>query len=248
MAKTISTWMLPTYGDPAAVSDRAAVVIDVLRASTTIITALAQGAAAIYPCVTIDEGLTLRQRIPDSLAGGERGGLPIPGFDFGNSPGDYTAEQVAGRDLIFTTTNGTRALNAVATASWVGIGAFVNVSALVTRLIEFESILLVCAGTDGRVTREDVLFAGCLVRALQSSDREEDDSSRLARQAWCGTWGTDAGSLPSPAELVSELELTQGGRNLRRLGLAGDLQAVASIDSFAVVPQWFPGDRTLRLA
>ena len=232
---TIVTWWVPAERDIEEARGRAAIVIDVLRASTTIVTALARGASGVWPCVEIEESRHRAAGIAGSILWGERGGLPIDGFDLGNSPSDYTSERVGGRDVVFTTTNGTKALHAARLASRCWIGAFVNRAALLSVCREERDLLLVCAGTDGRVTREDVLLAGCLAASLQDQGRTEDDATQLARQAWQGTWqGRDP---MGPGELSRELARTRGGRNLTALGLGRDLDDVACWDAFGIVPE-----------
>ena len=115
------------------------------------------------------------------ILGGERGGLPIPGFDLGNSPAEYTRERVAGKTVVFTTTNGTRAMQRCKQASRVLLGAFVNFSAVCRELGGVEQVVLVCAGTDGHVTREDTLFAGAVVDDLA---RAKKYPSSTTRRCW----------------------------------------------------------------
>src|SRR5690242_5734390 len=112
MSRPILVHLLPTLFEPADLRGGVAVVIDVLRATSTIVQALAAGATSVVPCGEIDEARAIAAKAaPGSvLLGGERKGVTIPGFDLGNSPGDYTSDVVTGKKLIFTTTNGTRAL------------------------------------------------------------------------------------------------------------------------------------------
>src|SRR5262245_13210545 len=104
MLRPILVRLLPTFFESADLRDGVAVVIDVLRASSTIIHALAGGAASVVPCSEIDEARAMAKRFPpgSALLGGERGGLKIAGFDLGNSPGEYNQKVVAGRCVVFT--------------------------------------------------------------------------------------------------------------------------------------------------
>src|SRR5690349_1075339 len=109
MPQEIHVHLLPALVREDAFRGATAVVIDVLRASSTIISALAAGAAEVAPCLEIDSAVRVAEEIRGvrtALLGGERGGLKIAGFDLGNSPFEYTAEAVAGRAVVFTTTNG----------------------------------------------------------------------------------------------------------------------------------------------
>lgn len=154
-----------TPADVAALSKRnlsraTCVVFDVLRATTSMITALAHGVTQIYPALTIEEALELRARMPDAVLGGERNGDRIQGFDVGNSPLEYLDLQ--GRRVITTTTNGTVALRACQGARRVFIGGLVNLEALHEAVADAEHVLLVCAGTFETFALEDALAAGSL--------------------------------------------------------------------------------------
>jgi 2-phosphosulfolactate phosphatase len=160
-------------------SSAVAVVFDVLRATSTMITALAHGAVGIRPARTIEEALALKEKFPDALLGGERQGERIEGFDLGNSPLEY-GENVRGREIISTTTNGTIALRAVEHASSVLAGALLNIGAVVEHLgaLAPREIVVVCSGTFRGAALEDILAAGMIVSMLPGS--ELTDSARVA--------------------------------------------------------------------
>jgi len=151
------------------------IVFDVLRATSSMLTAIANGAQTIIPVAEITEALAMRQKVPGALLAGERNGFRITAqqtggieFDLGNSPREYTPERVRGKTIITTTTNGTRALRACAGAQTVLIGAFLNLQALVD-WIQFthpQDLLLVCGGTHDQAAYEDVLAAGALFDRL----------------------------------------------------------------------------------
>ncbi len=109
--KRLSVAMLPELVDDSLLASSTVVVIDIFRASTTIIHALAHGARAIHPCLSVDDAQRIAVTLPtpQRLLGGERGGVKIAGFDLGNSPFEYTSDVVHGKDIVFTTTNGTKA-------------------------------------------------------------------------------------------------------------------------------------------
>jgi len=166
---------------PGAAAGGIAVVIDVLRASTTIVTSLARGATAVLPRRSIEEALAAAAERPGAVLGGERGGLKIAGFDLGNSPLEYSADRVAGRAVVITTTNGTAALAACHQAADVLVGAIVNraaVAATARRLAAERGcdVHLVCAGTDGEVTAEDLLAAGAILDAAGHDPAAEHDT------------------------------------------------------------------------
>ena len=233
---------------PRAVAGGIAVVIDVLRASTTIIAALAHGAARVRPVPTVDLARALAAcGGPGSgmLLGGERGGLRIDGFDLGNSPLDYTPARVGGRSIVITTTNGTAALHACTAAAEVLIGAIVNRSAVAARarsLALYRStpdIHLVCAGTDGAVTEEDLLAAGAILdAAAQHPDGHTDTLDASARAALENFRVTSAASVGDlPRGIAAALTLSRGGSNLIALGMEADLRAASEIDTLAIVPR-----------
>jgi len=177
-------------------SQTVCVVFDVLRATSTMITALGNGAAAIVPVAEISEALSLRERQPEVLLAGERGGVRIEGdltggisFDLGNSPREFTAARVGGRVVAMTTTNGTRALRACAPASSVLVGSFLNLRAT-AEFIESSApqhLLLVCSGTHDQAAYEDVLGAGALCDMVWDKYQEGmiADSARVARRLFC---------------------------------------------------------------
>lgn len=170
---TIETLLSPAELPALARRDLRAttcVVFDILRATSTFVTALHHGAAAIIPVNEIAQAVTRHQQQPDVLLAGERAGLRLRAaqtggrdFDFGNSPREFTPEKVRGKTIVSTTTNGTRALQACAGAKMVLAAAFLNLAATAEFLKGEKEILLVCAGTGEEMAAEDVLAAGALV-------------------------------------------------------------------------------------
>jgi 2-phosphosulfolactate phosphatase len=166
------------------------VVFDVLRATSTFVTALRNGAKAVIPVSEIAEALAIRQKQPDVLLGGERDGVRIRAaqtggvdFDFGNSPREYTPEKVRGKTIVSTTTNGTCALRACVGAKTVLAGSFLNLTATAKFLQQLQpaKIVLICAGTHENRADEDVLAAGALCELLKA---ELSDSAEIARRAY----------------------------------------------------------------
>jgi 2-phosphosulfolactate phosphatase len=242
--RQIDVYLLPALVEPQQLAERLVVVIDVLRATTTIIHALAAGANEVVPCLEVDEArLIAAGQFPGSaVLGGERGGLPIPGFDLGNSPRDYTPARVGGKSVIFTTTNGTRAMLRCKEARRVLIGAFVNLSAICRELTDVSNVALLCAGTDGHVTREDTLFAGAVVTELASRGREPpeaigvvilNDQAEIAADAWRSCVRDLTGANP----LGQSLRASRGGRNLIETGQENDIDLAAQIDKSDLVPE-----------
>ena len=229
--RDVQVHLLPELVPAGRLAGGVAVVIDVLRASTTMLHALVAGCTSIRPCAEVSEARALANNLPagKAILGGERGGLPLPDFDMGNSPRSYTSARCKNTTLVLTTTNGTRALLRAAEAERVLIGAFGNFSAVCAQLRQDRRPLhLVCAGTDGEVTLEDTLLAGALVDCLSDAmDLRLNDSARLAWDCF-----ENHGRL-----LQAALELSQGGRHLTALGLGDDIRAAAAVDQFALVPE-----------
>ena len=246
IVQTLSVHFLPALMHAESLRGSTAVIIDILRASTTIITALQNGASRVIPCGSPDEARRIRnESLSDIvLLGGERGGVLIDGFDCGNSPTEYPPSRVAGNTIAFTTTNGTKALRMSAAAETILIGAFVNRQALVDRLLDdHRSIHLVCAGTDGEITGEDVLFAGTVAEMLTCGthkDRWElNDAARIAQTFWRQSASGESatkGNNSLSAQIESAMRQTRGGRNLMNLGYDNDIRLCAAADSIRIVP------------
>ena len=168
--------VVPTAGSMVLpyLENKLVIIIDVLRATSTMVTALANGCEAILPVLTVEEAMEKRLTVPGAILGGERLGLRIEGFDVGNSPFDYAPEKIGGKRLIYTTTNGTRAIRAVAgMAPHVWLGSFLNLQSIVHSLYRqfeadrgLEGVLIICAGTEDRFDFSDSLCAGMLIDAL----------------------------------------------------------------------------------
>jgi 2-phosphosulfolactate phosphatase len=226
--------------DPAELADRTVVVIDVLRATSTIVTAVANGAKAVYPVGSPEEAMRLFSSIgrEGTLLCGERRGHKVEGYHLGNSPSEFTHERVAGQRLVMSTTNGTRALQAASAGSErVLVGSLLNLGA-VARLATFaDGLVVLCAGREQQFALDDALCAGLLLDRVADGRRDEldlDDAGRVAR-------ALSAQMAPTP-EL---LRTVAGGRALVDIGLGGDVADCARVDVYDVVPEMH--DRMIRL-
>jgi 2-phosphosulfolactate phosphatase len=240
----VRIYPLPAQIEPGDLAGGVAVVIDVLRASTTIVVALANGAARVIPCGDVETArrLATEDRSGNTLTGGERGGVKIEGFDLDNSPASYSRDRVAGKTIVFTTTNGTAALLRTDGAARVLIGAFVNRQAIVETLhADGRPIHLICAGTDGRLTSEDLLGAAAIAAGLSRFDDVEmwDDSTKGAAQNW-------PEGIPAKL-LIDSLRRSSGGRNLVELGFDQDIVRAAEVDSISVVPEFSSTTRAIAI-
>jgi 2-phosphosulfolactate phosphatase len=243
--QTVRIYPLPARIEPGDLAGGVAVVIDVLRASTTIIVALANGAARVIPCGHVETARRLRaeDETGNTLAGGERGGVKIEGFDLDNSPASYSREQVAGKTIAFTTTNGTAALMRTEGAARVLIGALVNREAVVEALrADGRPVHLICAGTDGEPTDEDLLAAAAIAAELARFGDVElyDESTQNAAKHWP--------ERASSQGLIESLRKSLGGSNLVELGFDRDIIVAAEVDSLAVVPEYSSFTRAITIA
>lgn len=248
MPRQLFVSLLPSLLDASRLAGGSAVVIDVLRASTTVCAALHAGASRVVPFASVDDARRFADRLVQAsggrqpsehgpLLGGERQGVKIDGFDLGNSPLEYTKDKVAGRTVVFTTTNGTRALLAAGSADRIYMGCFANLDPLCDRLANNPGdVHLICAGTDGQVTLEDVVAAGEIATALEQrvttlalGNDEAVIAITLARTA-----AGDGARLQS-------LQMGLGGRNLVELGYDADIEFCAKIGSAPVVPVFREG-------
>ena len=207
-------------------------MIDCLRATTTIWHAIASGAKDVVPCLEIDDARQRAASLPkgEAVLGGERQGIRIEGFDLGNSPSEYTRASVGGKTVVFTTTNGTRAMMRCRQARRVVMGALVNRRAVVSALRNESVIHIVCAGTRGEITGEAVLAAGAITSGIihTHGSWQRNDEARLALAAW---------QAVETKNLVNALHETHGGRNLVAEGFDADIATCARLDSMSVAPE-----------
>lgn len=202
-----------------------AVVVDVLRASTTLTVAFANGAAGLLPVTTAAEAFALRERLAGAVLCGERDGRRLPGFDLGNSPYEYAAATVGGRTLVYASTNGSLALLAARNARRRVLGAFVSARAVLEAVAREAEVEVVCAGRLGGFCLEDAAFAGWLCQEL---------AARGARIAGAAAGFARALAPRGAAEVRALLQGAAQGRQLRRLGAdyARDLEFCATLDRF----------------
>jgi 2-phosphosulfolactate phosphatase len=235
MSRTIDVLLGPPW--PAeALRDKHVAVVDVLRATTTIATALAHGAAGVIPVQSPTDAAELARRLgrEDVLLCGERDATAIAGFDLDNSPASFAPNVVAGKTLVMTTTNGTRALRAVAGALTVRTAALVNRMAAADALAhEDGSIAIVCAGESGAFALEDAIGAGALVDALlmQVGDVEIGDGARAAALLYRSV----------AARLTDAIASADHAQLLAAKGFARDVTRCAALDTVVVVPTLHDG-------
>jgi 2-phosphosulfolactate phosphatase len=219
---------------PSETSGRVVAVVDVLRASTSIATALGNGARAVIPLESPDDVVTRAKALErsDVRLAGERKMLPVPGFDLGNSPREFTRAAVEGKTVLMTTTNGTSAIAAVQGARDVVIASYVNYTAVLTMLRTAlrggTDITIVCAGRERQFALDD---AGCAGRYVSNvAKRLTGIELNDAAQA-CAMIDKKYGD-----QVVKLFEASEHGRSLRDAGFGDDLVACAAVDSYPVIP------------
>ncbi|HKV50529.1 MAG TPA: 2-phosphosulfolactate phosphatase [Gemmatimonadaceae bacterium] len=223
----------PSMLSPAAVTGRVVAVIDVLRASTTIVTALANGARNVVPLESADAVITRAKQFEraDVRTAGEQKMQPIPGFDLGNSPREMTREAVDGKTVLFTTTNGTATLLAVQGARDVVIATYVNVSAVASLLRTAArggtDISIVCAGRERQFSLEDAACAGRYVRLVAKQMEAELGDGAFACTVLDRRYGDRLDKLFADSE---------HGRALAESGFGEDLAACGAVNAHPVIP------------
>ncbi len=229
----ISVTFTPVEIESRDVSGASVVVIDCFRASTSIVRALDAGATAVYPQLTVEEAFGERRRRPGAVLAGERRGMRVEGFDLGNSPRDFSASTVGGREVIMTTTNGTRLLSAAARAKELYVGGFVNLTATARHVSKgCEEVIFAAAGTQGRFTVEDAICAGLMVKAVCGlGEAEVDDSAGFAVLAAGARWES----------LKTAVLGGLGGRNVRAAGHEEDLEDCLALDESKTVARVLKG-------
>jgi 2-phosphosulfolactate phosphatase len=221
--------LTPAALPAATLAGATALVIDVLRASTTMVTALAHGCRAVLPVAEVEEARRRAREVPGALLAGERGGDPPAGFDLGNSPLEFTSERVGGRTIVFTTSNGTRALLAARPAAAVAVAGFVNLAAAADWAVgQRRDLVVVCAGELGARSVEDETCAGLLVDRVLSREPEAVATPGAAEAA-----GAARAYAKDLAQLAQD---APHARHLTAQGRGPDVAACLTLDAFTMVP------------
>jgi len=228
----IDIQFVPSPLKPDLLSNRAVVVIDVLRATSVITHALSQGALEIFPVATVEEAFQFAKTFPPgtTLLGGEKDTRRIEGFDLGNSPKEYIAEKVKEKRLILRTTNGTKAFHLVSSGKEVMVCSFFNIGAVAKRCLEIERVLLLFpSGDEGNFSLEDTVCGGMLVDLIIKRGKKPialTDASHAAHILY----------QRFEANLLEALHLSHHGNKLIDLGLGDDLLYCAQTDITPLVP------------
>ena len=229
----IEVFFSPSQIDDLSLRDKNVVVIDVLRASTTVITALHNGAREIIPVNTIESAVKVSGNLFGDvvLRGGERNGKMIEGFNLGNSPFDYTPEAVKGKSIIFYTTNGAPAMWKARYAKNLLVAGFVNIDAVVNRIKEIkEDIFILCAGKQTQFCIEDAVCAGMIIKELMDDEETEIDFNDSAVAAVALYKNVSK-------NLLKMARASDHGKYLIEIGFEKDLEFCTTVNMFNVVPE-----------
>ena len=207
------------------------VIIDVLRCGSTVVTALANGAASMIPVETVTEAKSLHKKHPEFVLAGERKGLRPKGFDLGNSPIQFTPSAVKEKHVILTTTSGTRAISSCKNARWMLIGAILNAGATAkaaSRIAEKENrgIQFVLSGTNGSFSLEDFICAGFIIDNLSLNNIEYSDSASASLLTL----------KQSSVRLCEIIQNAQHAKYLKGTGLERDVEFCCRVDAYEIVP------------
>jgi 2-phosphosulfolactate phosphatase len=208
-----------------SVDGKSVVVVDILRATSSMVTGFAHGVDGIVPVAMLEDCRAMKAK--GYLIAGEREGEKVPDFDLGNSPFEYMAPELTGKRIALTTTNGTQAIAKSIGAAEIVIGAFLNLSAVAEHLIKSNNdILIICAGWKGKVNLEDTVFAGALVDKLIGKFALECDAPLAARHLY--TRAKD--------DLIGFLNESSHVKRLNKLNIHDDMKFCCTIDKYGVVP------------
>jgi len=228
----LETLFIPEEIKNIELAGKLVVMIDVLRASSTIITALANGCRGFIPILSPDQAKKKAQQFEKEriLLGGEREGIKIKGFDLGNSPREYKRELVKDKTIIFSTTNGVKTLEMVKSAYKIIIGSFLNLQAVYNYCTNYQgNILIICAGKEGKFSLEDTACAGMIINSLKDvfpGACQEVDANLIVQLLY----------EKFSNNILEILRKSQHGRYLDSIGLGEDLKFCSQLDFFHIVP------------
>lgn len=224
--KKIDVCLSPELIHLYSVTDRVVVVVDILRATSCMTTAFAHGIKSITPFANLEDCLLMKGK--GYITAGERNGEKVTGFDLGNSPFEYMNEQLKGKRIAFTTTNGTQAIAKSRQAREVIIGSFLNLASVTEYLKSTQhDVLIICAGWKGKVNLEDTLFAGALVENLNDHIEPDCDAPLAAQHLY----------NQAKSDLVEFLKNSSHVKRLNRLNIHKDIEFCMTESLYSVVPK-----------
>ncbi|MEP5613021.1 MAG: 2-phosphosulfolactate phosphatase [Cyclobacteriaceae bacterium] len=233
--KTVEVCLSPELIHQHELGGKIVVVVDIFRATSCIVAGLANGVTAIKPVAEVEECKELGAQ--GYLMAGERGGIKVPEFDMGNSPFEYQAEEVKGKKVAISTTNGSQAIVKSAGADEIVIGAFLNLEAVSEYILQSKkNVLIHCAGWKGTVNLEDTLFAGALIDECAEEMKPAGDSAHLAHQLY----------VANHENLFGVAKQSSHAERLAGFGIEKDLEFCMTLNEYAVVPKLLEGELVAR--
>ncbi len=233
--KSIDVCLSPELMHLYDVRDRTVVVVDILRATSCMVTAFAHGVESITPFADLTACQAMKGK--GYITSGERDGKKVDGFDRGNSPFEYMGEDMLEKKIAFTTTNGTQAIEKAIGAKKIVIGSFLNLSSVVKYLLFGEnSVLIICAGWKGKVNLEDTLFAGAIMEKLRNHIEPDCDAPLAAQHLY---------NLAKD-DMVKFLSNSSHVKRLNRLNIQKDIEFCLTPDQYSIVPVMNEGKLTIK--
>jgi len=223
--KNIATCLSPELIHLFDLKGKVVVVVDILRATSCMVTGLAHGIKSIKPVATLDECRELGQK--GYITAAERGGEKVEGFDIGNSPFSYMKNEFRQKKVAVTTTNGTLAISKSLAADEILIGSFLNITAVADKLrAQEKDIVIHCAGWKGSVNLEDTLFAGALIESLKEEFQIASDDSSIALSLYKSQRNS----------LLETVSRSAHAKRLEKFGITKDIEFCVRFDEYAIVP------------
>ncbi|WP_160670243.1 2-phosphosulfolactate phosphatase family protein [Clostridium sp. C8-1-8] len=222
---------------PELIKNKVVVVIDMLRATSVITTALANGAEKVIPVLTVEESFKIAESLNNEvILGGERRAVKIDGFHMSNSPLEYTKQEVEGKTVILSTTNGTKAINNCLEADKIYIGCMLNAKAVADKLIELDKdVVFVNAGTLGKFSIDDFICAGYMIKCIS-----ENSNSIISDLAFTAKYVYDNNN-----NVLDYIKNARHYEVLKSLNLEADIQYCVKKDLFSIVPEYKDGEITI---
>lgn len=223
--KAVDVCLSPDLMHLYTVEDKTVVVVDILRATSCMVTALAHGVESITPLAQLKDCQLMKEK--GYITAGERDGKKVEGFDLGNSPFEYMDEKIKGRKIAFTTTNGTQAIAKSIGAKEIIIGAFLNIGAVIDYIAKGNNnVLIVCSGWKGRVNLEDTLFAGAVINNMSGQIKPDCDAPLAAQHLY---------TLARP-NMEAYLQESSHVKRLNRLNIHKDISFCLQENVYSIVP------------
>lgn len=234
----IDVILLPALADAQPLSGKIAIVLDILRATSTIVTALGNHAKQVIPVSDPEAAFELRRKIgtKQCILGGERKGYRISGFDLGNSPAEYEEIKISGKTVILCTSNGTKAALWAKEAREVVIGSFLNMGAICDYIHTnthdgADNISIVCSGREGNFSLEDFVGAGMIVR-LAGPNNELTDTAKVAQLTY---------EKARESGLTAFIGQAEHGRYLKEIGMESDIALCTELNKYPILPKMVNG-------